>query len=209
MMSELPWVTKSHFYCQSVEAMKYNKILEKISNGTMSRADLQSLKLNAIDKFVNGDQDAEKVIAAISVARPVDAYILFMGFCPNADFNDRQDTEWKERGICRFDWPESGVQQDRFDSICTGDLVVLKKREKFGKTMKVYGHGRVISIAYDSDNIRYLGMNWSEQSEVQEVPLMGCNSTVDIRSMDVVEEEMPIEFWVWLGRNCTDPFPRP
>jgi hypothetical protein len=89
--------------------------------------------------------------------------------------------------------------QERFDSICAGDIVVLKKREQFGKTMKVYGHGWVRSIAYDSDEVRYFVMDWSEQSSVLEVPLMGCNSTVDIKAMEVVENEMPGEFWIWLG----------
>jgi hypothetical protein len=101
--------------------MKYTNILQKISGGNMSRADLQALKLNALAKFENGDQDAEQVISAINLAKPADAYILFMGFCPNADFNERRDTEWKEKGICRFDWPESTVQQVRIPAIVTDD----------------------------------------------------------------------------------------
>lgn len=181
--------------------MKYAKILGKISSGAMNRSDLQALKLNALAMFKNGDQDAELVISAVNTAEPADAYILFMGFCPNADFEKRQDIEWKKNGICRFDWPESKVQQERFDSIFAGDMVVLKKREQFGKTMKVFGHGRVKSIAYDPDGVRYLVMDWSEQSSVLEVPLMGCNSTVDVKGMEMVEEEMPGEFWAWLGRS--------
>lgn len=179
--------------------MKYEKALERIQSGTMTRADLVALRENAVAKVEAGDRDAEQVVTAIVQAKPLDSYALFMGFCPGADFNDRLDIEWKAKGICRFDYLESTQQLERFNSICVGDLVVLKKREQFGKTMKLFGHGRVKSIAYDENNIRYLVMDWSAQSEVIEVPLMGCNSTVDVRSIEAVEGEMPDEFWDWLG----------
>ncbi|AOW76245.1 hypothetical protein A3Q34_04860 [Colwellia sp. PAMC 20917] len=178
--------------------MKYGKVIERVNDGKMSRADLVKLKRNADEKHVNGDIDAEKVINAINNATPTDSYILFMGFCPDADFNERLDTEWKEKGICRFDYLESEHQLERFKTICKGDLVVLKKREVFGKTMNIYGHGRVLSVAYDENNVRYLVMNWSNQKNIIEVPLMGCNSTVDIKSIEVVEEEMPKVFFEWL-----------
>lgn len=164
----------------------------------MSRDDLVGLKLNAEKKLADGDQDAKSVLSAINIATPADSYILFMGFCPDADINNRLDIEWKEKGICRFDYRESESQAARFDTMCAGDLVVLKKREVFGKTMKLFGHGRVKSIAYDDKNTRYLIVNWSGQAEVIEVPLMGCNSTVDVKSIDAVESEMPDEFWHWL-----------
>ncbi len=164
----------------------------------MSRADLVKLKRNADDKFASGDTEAKEVLIAINNAKPIDSYILFMGFCPGADFSERLDTEWKEKGICRFDYLESEHQLERFNTICKGDLVVLKKREKFGKTMKVYGHGRVSSVAYDEDDIRYLEMIWSAQDEVIEVPLMSCNSTVEIRLIEDVEDAMPNEFYKWL-----------
>ncbi|MCL6272334.1 hypothetical protein M3P05_20670 [Sansalvadorimonas sp. 2012CJ34-2] len=104
----------------------------------------------------------------------------------------------EKNNICRFDYLESKHQVERFNSICKGDRVILKKREQFGKTMKLYGHGRVTSIAYDNDNIRYLNMDWSDQDEIIEVPLMGCNSTVDTKSIEQVEDEMPEQFYNWL-----------
>lgn len=178
--------------------MKYDKAIERIKSGNMSRADLVRLKRNADEKYCKGDSEAKYVLDAINSATPTDSYILFMGFCPGADFNERLDTEWKEKRICRFDYHESEHQVERFNSICKGDLVVLKKREQFGKTMKLYGHGRVNGIAYDEDQVRYLKMDWSNQEEVIEVPLMGCNSTVDIRTIEAVEDEMPEEFYTWL-----------
>lgn len=167
----------------------------------MSRSDLTSLRANALQKFAKGDKEARLVLEAINLAKPTDSYVLFMGFSPDADFNNRLDIEWKAKGICRFDYLESTQQLERFKSICVGDLVVLKKREKFGETMKLFGYGRVKEVAYDERDIRYLVMNWADQSEIIEVPLMACNSTVDVRSIEAVEGEMPQEFWDWLGKS--------
>lgn len=178
--------------------MKYEKVIERVKSGKMSRADLVKLKRNADEIYATGDIEAKEVIDAINNATPTDSYVLFMGFCPGADFSERLDTEWKEKGICRFDYLESEHQLERFNTICKGDLVVLKKREKFGKTMRLYGHGRVRSVACDENNIRYLIMDWSDQENIIEVPLMGCNSTVDIKSIEAVENEMPEEFYEWL-----------
>lgn len=177
--------------------MRYEKVLSRIRSGEMSRADLTGLRDNAIQKLAAGDADAQAIISEINIAKPKDQYILFMGFCPGADFNERLDTEWKAKGICRFDYLESTHQLERFSSICVGDLVILKKREQFGKTMKLYGHGRVTGVGYDDDSIRFLKVDWSSQDEVIEVPLMGCNSTVDIKNIEVVESEMPEEFYRW------------
>ncbi|MEQ1535641.1 MAG: hypothetical protein ABL923_07155 [Burkholderiaceae bacterium] len=179
--------------------MKYEKLIHKISAGELSRADLHNLRLNAFNKLTNGDDDAKAVLSAIGVATPRDTYILFMGFCPDADINNRQDTEWKKDGVCRFDYLESEIQVERFNRICIGDLVILKKREQFGKTMKLYGHGRVIGIGHESDEIQFLKMNWSSQSLIIEVPLMGCNSTVDIKEMETIKAEMSDEFYSWLS----------
>lgn len=92
---------------------KYAKVITRIQSGTMSRAELSQLKRNAEEKLKQGDADAQQVLDAMDVAVPDDAYILFMGFCPDAAFSGRLDIEWKEKGICRFDWPESAHQQER------------------------------------------------------------------------------------------------
>ena len=122
-----------------------------------------------------------------------------MGFCPSADINNRLDIEWKRLGVCTFVFHESDQQSERFNAILPGDLIVLKKRHRFGETMQLFGHGRVVGVKYDSENHRYLEMNWSNQEEIIEVPLMGCNATVDTRSIEQVEEQIPEEFFKWLG----------
>ena len=179
--------------------MKYQKQLDKLCSGAMSRADITKLKANAEALVARGDKDALIILDNINSSKPTDSRILFMGFCPDADFNQRLDLKWKQEGICRFDFLVSKPQVDRWNTLCTGDLVVLKKREKIGKTMKIYGHGRIKKIAHDNDELRYVEMAGSSQHEVIEVPLMGCNSTVDIKTMETVEEEMPVLFWQWLN----------
>ena len=167
----------------------------------MARTDLIKLRINADRKLASGDTKAQTVIDAINNASPTDSYILFMGFCPGGEVKNRLDLSWKGKGICRFDYFESKQQVERFNTICTGDLVVLKKTETFGKTMGLYGHWRVISISYDAGSIRYLNVDWADQSEVIVTPLMGCTSTVDIKLIEVVEDYMPEEFYDWLGTN--------
>ena len=179
--------------------MKYQKQIDNIKSGIKTRGYLSKLRKNAEIKFEQGDLDAKIVIDEIDKAVPADQYILFMGFCPDADVGNRLDTEWKKKGICRFDWEESEPQMERFYTICAGDLVILKKRQIFGVSMRLYGYGRVRSVAYDESNMRYLLMDWAAQADVIEVPLMAANSTVDIRSIEQVKDAMPDSFWQWLG----------
>lgn len=179
--------------------MKYAKQLQAIKSGSMTRAELFKLRENALARADKGDDDALVISQAILLAKPKDAYVVFMGFCPGADFSRRQDVEWKQKGICTFHYLESKVQLNRFNEVLPGDLVVLKKRETFGETMSLYGHGRVTGIAYDEQGRRYLEMNWSDQETIIEVPLMGANSTIDVRDMARVVAEMPETFFSWLG----------
>ena len=136
--------------------MSYEKVANRVKSGEMSRAELLGLKRNAEDRFADGDEDSREVPKAINHAAPTDSYIVFMGFRPDADFSRRLDKEWKNLGIRRFHYVESEQQVERFDGICRRDSASPKKREKFGRTMKLYGHGRVRDIAYDEDDRKYL-----------------------------------------------------
>ena len=179
--------------------MKYQKMLDRINSGKESRSNLRKILNNAETMFKNGDDEAKVIIEAINIATPSDTYILFMGFCPDANIANRLDLEWREKSICTFDWEESEGQMAAFQEVRAGDLVVLKKIQVFGKTMEVSGHGRVKSIAKDENGHNYLIMDWSAQQETLEVPLMACNSTVNIKSMETVEDQMPEEFFEWLN----------
>jgi len=176
--------------------MSIQKTIERIKSGTVSRNELDTLRANAESRrHLPG---AQELLAAIQMAKPLNTYMVFMGFCPNAEFSNRLDLEWKKQGTCTFDYYEDEVQSARFNSIMPGDIIVLKKREVFGVSMKVYGHGIVTSYAYDSENRRILNVTWSDQNEVIETPLMGANSTVNIKDMSVINNEMPEQFFQWL-----------
>lgn len=76
-----------------IDNAKYAKMVARIQSGTMSLAELIKLKRNAEKKLKQGDAQAQKVLDAMDITVPDDAYILFMGFCPAADFNGRLDIE--------------------------------------------------------------------------------------------------------------------
>lgn len=179
--------------------MKYKKLLDQIAQRGVSREKLRILRENATRELKAGNQDAESVIDALDQATPTDQYVVFMGFCPDANFENRLDIDWRRESVCTYIYYDDEKQTERFDSIHVRDLVILKKRQRIGKTMQLFGYGRVTGIKYDPDDHRYLTMNWSSQDEIIEVPLMGCNSTVDIKSTDAVYDAMPDTFYKWLG----------
>jgi len=181
------------------------KIIEKINNGKFTRKELFSIRENAIKKLNNGDKNMVEIIELIDKAIPEDKNIAFMGFCPSADIKNRLDKEWKSQGICTFDFKESKLQLERFNKICSGDIIVLKKREEFGKTMSLHGHGIVNEVKHDANGNRYLLVNWAKQDEVIIVPLMALNSTIESLSFEIIYSSMTKEqlelFKNWLNNS--------
>jgi hypothetical protein len=178
---------------------RYQKTLETIKTGKMSRAELTKLMANAQSKVGAGDRDALAVLEALNSAIPADEEYVFMGFCPGANFDNRLDIEWKKNGILTFVFWESEQQRDRFVAIAAGDLVILKKRHQYGKTMQLFGFGRVLRRRVADDGKSYLEMDWSKQERIIEVPLLACNSTIDVRSAEKVIASMPPDFFEWLN----------
>jgi hypothetical protein len=178
---------------------KYQKIIDKIKGSNLSRAELQTIYENSHKALQKGDSEAQDVVKAIGTSIPQDKYYVFMGFCPGADFTRRQDERWRELGICDFYFYESEHQIERFRSILPGDLIILKKIEQFGKTMKLFGYGRVSELTNTSSGDRVLKMTWADQKEIIEVPLLACNETVNIKSPEQVDGAMPEKYWEWLG----------
>jgi hypothetical protein len=144
------------------------------------------------------DPSRAELELAFENATPSDSYLVFMGFCPGADFSRRQDTRWRAFGVCEFEYDQSEVQVRRFATIRVGDQIILKKREVYGKTMKLYGHGKVIGVYHSNEGRRVLKMSWNPLDSVIEVPLLGCNSTVNLRKTAIVLRDMPPEFHEWL-----------
>jgi hypothetical protein len=186
--------------------MKYQKTIDQIKLGNLTRVDLQTMRARAQAKLVEGDEEARLVLQALDGAVAKDSGIIFMGFCPNGELANRLDYQWKEQGICTFDYDDSVDQMNLFRSICAGDLIVLKKSEEFGRTMSLHGHGRVTGTNMGSDGRRYLEVNWTPAGKfASDVPMMGCQSTVNLRDMESVEDAMPHEFFDWadLPRSAT------
>ncbi|MBB4223947.1 hypothetical protein [Variovorax guangxiensis] len=178
--------------------MKYQATIDQINLGKLTRDELRTMRSRAQAKLDEGDTESRTVLQALDSAVAKDSGIIFMGFCPNGDLTNRLDDEWKRQGICTFDFDDSKDQMNLFRGICAGDLIILKKSEKFGQTMSLHGHGRVVGTDTGPDGRRLLKVNWSPAGLFpSEVPMMGCQSTVNLRSMQTVEGAMPHEFFEW------------
>jgi hypothetical protein len=178
-------------------------VKRKILDGKLSRTELVNLRDNAEEQLKKGNPEAQEVIDLINstTLTKLRAEYVFMGFCPDADFKNRQDIKWKADGICTYDFFEDEKQTQRFRSIMPGDTIILKKRQEFGRTMDLYGYGTVKELKKDRNGERYLKMVWSNQCKILRVPLLACNSTVDVRALAVVEANMPPDFWIWIGSD--------
>lgn len=186
--------------------MNVDRIIERIVSGQLSRSEFLNTRNNALKALARAKNDemrnaAQKVIDACDnyAPEPLSAYYNFMGFCPGASFDNRQDKAWREKGICDFHFYDSEVQMEEFSKQLPGDWIIMKKIQDFGKTMKLYGFGRIKRRLLDSNKVPYFEVDWNDQDEEIEVPLLGCNATVNMRALGRVEKEMPPKFWEWLG----------
>ena len=176
----------------------------KITAGEISRSKLLSLHRNLVDRrdLVQGDKQrtADALIEVIrnTFVPPLQSNYLFMGYCPGADIRRRRDEIWIKDGFCNFAFVSSQHQVNNFFKVLPGDLIILKKREKFGKTMLIHAHGKVTGLRLNKEGMRYLKVDWTQPQSPLEVSLMGCNSTVNFRSLRQVEDAQTDEFWKWL-----------
>jgi len=51
----------------------------------------------------------------------------------------------------------------------------------------------------DIKGFTYFDVNWNDQPEEMLVPLMGCNSNINMKTLERVKKVMVKEFWVWLS----------
>jgi hypothetical protein len=186
---------------------RYAKQIDDIRAGRFTRAKLAIMETNAKRTLTNGDPEAALVLEAIRQAKPRDLYHVFMGFCPNADLSNRVDGKWRQQGICSINlWESAGSERQAADfmSIKKGDLIILKKNQKIGETMRLSGFGRVTGIRSSTDPTavgNVLIMDWSPQTAEIDVPFMGCTATVNLRDVDKVDKVMPQEFRDRLGEQ--------
>ena len=180
------------------QRLKVQKIL---ASNSLTRTELANYRDRILNMIEVADPHRAELMRAFDNATPSDSYLVFMGFCPGADFSHRQDLRWRQLGICEFEFDESEIQIRRFAGILVGDQIILKKREIIGKTMKLYGHGKVVGVDYTPEGRRFLRMDWAATDIVIKVPLMGCNSTVNLKKTSAVLKDMPSEFHAWLYGN--------
>lgn len=93
----------------------YQKSIERIMSGELTRKELESIRQNALEKHANGDKYASQVIEIIDNTMPKDKEFVFMGFCPNGEFINRLDIEWKQNGVCTYDYLESASTRTVFE----------------------------------------------------------------------------------------------
>jgi hypothetical protein len=130
---------------------------------------------------------------------PLQAEYVFMGYCPGGSLDNRQDDVWIADGICEYDWVSDAIQMTRFYEVMVGDTIILKKRQTYGETMMISAHGKVLKREQSNKTgKRYFRVDWRVPRDFLIVPLMGCNSTVNTRSLKFVEDVMPKDFWGWL-----------
>ena len=187
---------------------KFEEIANKIRLGGMSRSEMHQYRKNMRDLLKSGYSAAQLVIDAVNqTAVPkIEEKYAFIGFCPGGNFANRLDTFWLTAGICKFDNIKSKHQIVRFADIHKGDTIILKKMLQWGVSMELFAYGEVLEVkdAKESQLI-YFHVDWHEHNEYLIVPAMAARSTVDVRSLEKVEETMPPEFWTWLATGCRTP----
>lgn len=187
---------------------QFEDLANKIRLGGMSRADMLHYRENQRKLLRDGYPAAQLVIDAINqTAVPkIEAQYAFLGFCPDGNFANRLDTFWLTAGICKFDNIKSQRQLQRFSNIHKGDTIILKKTLQWGVSMELFAYGEVLEVR-DSQRTQliYFHVDWHERDEYLIVPAMAARSTVDVRSLEKVEEAMPPEFWEWLSTGKRTP----
>ena len=179
-----------------------SKLLQRIQRKEIPRSDLLKIRENAKSLLQKGNAEAAEIIDAINKIGPpkLEAMYAFLGFCPGGDIENRQDDKMLKDGIYEYNDISKVKQLEHLTDIMVGDTIILKKRQTFGKTMRIYSYGPVNEVCESRITGKpYFRVEWTTPSEFLEVPLMACNSTVNIRDVANVEKSMPEEFWDWLG----------
>ena len=184
-------------------------LVEKIRSGHFKRAAILTLRNNAVQRL-NKDPDDQRalevreVIDTTQVPKLLSEYI-FMGFMPGADSDRAIDDKWYSEGVCTFDFYEDENQTEDFYEILPGDMLITKKNLIATGEMEIYAYGYVTEcVDSPHSNKRWLKVDWKHPSEFIRVPSMGCTRTVNPRSLEMVDEKMPGEFWEWLDIASED-----
>jgi len=186
--------------------------VERIISGKCSRSEMLRIRENAnnlIEMAIDtptreneakAKEAAEDLSACDShMPEPLSSQYNFMSFCLGADIDKRRDVKWREQGSCDFDFWESEGQMTAFSLQVPGDWIILKKENEPNETMTLYGFGKIMKRLMDIKGFTYFDVNWNDQPEEMLVPLMGCNSNINMKTLERVKRVMVKEFWVWLS----------
>jgi hypothetical protein len=191
--------------------------IERILLGKCSRGDILRIRENAssfiktaIDKPTKENEakakEASEALSACDshMPEPLSSQYNFMDFCPEGDIKNRKDTKWREQGTCNFHFEESVGQMTAFSLQVPGDWIILKKVQESDNTMALYGFGKITKRLMDEKGFTYFDVNWNEQSKEILVPLMGCHSNINMKTLDRVEKIMDKVFWSWISHPFND-----
>ncbi len=186
--------------------------IERIILGKCSRGEIlrirehaSSLIKAAIDEPTKENEaKAKEASEALSTCdshmpEPLSSQYNFMGFCPGDDIKNREDTKWRDQSTCNFYFEEGKGQVTAFSLQVPGDWIVLKKAQEANETMALYGFGRITKRLMDEKGFIYFDVNWNEQSKKILVPLMGCHSNINMKTLERVEKIMDKVFWNWIS----------
>jgi len=194
-------------------AIEPELLKQRIESGAWDRESILRMRKACIESLDDPAKATEaetllKVIDDTKIHKTRSEYVL-MGYCPGGKLENALDEEWIKGGFCEFNYVESQTQIDRFFRIVPGDILILKIRKEFGKTMFIHAWGTVTGTGTRKGSearmghseakawgTPYLKVDWHPQ-ETLEVPLMGCNYTVNVKTYDQLKKEMPKEFWDW------------
>ena len=174
--------------------------MARVSGGEMDRTQLLQMKTNAEARLKDNPRIDELLELISKTAVPsLEAEYVFMGYCPGADLSRRRDIEWIRDGFIDFHFIEDDIQHRRYNTIHPPDKIILKKREEIGVSMIIHAYGEVTESAISkSTGLTYHRVDWKIKDKPILVPLLGCNPTVNVRSITQVDEGMTQEFWDWL-----------
>jgi hypothetical protein len=145
--------------------MKYEKTIEQIKSGTLTRDALRTIRERAAGALAHGDEDTGPFSRRSTTRwRATGAWAS----ARTGELANLVDGRWRAEGICTFNYDESEVQMNQFRSIVAGGLIFLKKSEVHGKLMTLHGHGhghghgRVTGTRTGADGRRELLLDWSQ-----------------------------------------------
>ena len=122
-----------------------------------------------------------------------------MDFCPGADIKRRRDTMWRKESTCTFHLEGDAGQMTAFSLQVPGDWIILKKIQEADKTMALYGFGKITKRLMNEKGFTYFNVNWNDQSKEILVPLIGCNSNINMKTLERIKKTMDKVFWDWIS----------